>query len=203
MPVSAACCAGRAAPLPPPPRRSAPAGWACLPAMPHQRGFPAKSVGRQAFHSCPLAIRPCAELRVEDVLAEVEDLLRAPDPQRITLPGRPRRRAIEPGGRCICARTAASRDWGPCFFCGSLTEAACSGCPPAAACCCRVCPLLRTDLQRCGAAGTIIGLLLDVNLFWEVRGDSMLGCRSPRDEEQQARRMSSELSYSFADASGP
>lgn len=23
------------------------------------------------------------------------------------------------------------------------------------------------DLQRCGAAGTIIGLLLDANLFWE------------------------------------
>lgn len=113
MPVSAACCAGRAAPLPPPPRRSAPAGWACLPAMPHQRGFPAKSVGRQAFHSCPLAIRPCAELRVEDVLAEVEDLLRAPDPQRITLPGRPRQRAITACGMRICARTAASRDCGP------------------------------------------------------------------------------------------
>lgn len=68
-----------------------------------------------------------------------------------------------------------------------------------------MCPLLRADLQRCGAAGTIIGLLLDVNLFWEVRGDSMLGgrYRPPQDEEQQARRMSSELSYSFADASGP
>lgn len=30
--------------------------------------------------------------------------------------------------------------------------------------------LCHADLQRCGASGIIIGLLLDVNLFWEVGG---------------------------------
>ncbi|KAL4439974.1 hypothetical protein ABPG75_002975 [Micractinium tetrahymenae] len=63
-----------------------------------------------------VALGQYAELRVEDVLAEVEDLLRAPDPQHIT---------------------------------------------PA-------------DFQRCGAAGTIIGLLLDVNLFWEYENREAL-----------------------------
>jgi hypothetical protein len=29
-------------------------------------------------------------------------------------------------------------------------------------------------LQRCGAAGTIIGLLLDVNLFWEYENREAL-----------------------------
>jgi hypothetical protein len=35
-------------------------------------------------------------------------------------------------------------------------------------------PLCVADLHRCGTGGTIIGLLLDVNLFWEYENREAL-----------------------------
>jgi hypothetical protein len=58
----------------------------------------------------------------------------------------------------------------------TLTERASS---PASLCC-------QADLQRCGAAGTIIGLLLDVNLFWEYENREALLQQQQAAAQQEA-----------------
>ena len=74
-----------------------------------------------------------------------------------------------------------------------LPKLSCCCRPPS---CCRHSPSSRrhpavcADLQRCGAAGTIIGLLADVNLFYEYENrEQVLAQAAAAAQEEQAAGM--------------
>ena len=59
-----------------------------------------------------------------------------------------------------------------------------------AGCRAQVHPSLMQPLQRCGAAGTIIGLLADVNLFYEYENrEQVLAQAAAAAHEEQAAGM--------------
>lgn len=143
----------------------------------------------------------CAELRIEDVIGDVVDLAQAADPRRIT----------PAGGRgspaCRMRERSAGSGQQPEVHQALLCQAMVL-CLPAELWCARPLALAqpgcstyiphpatpRADLQRCGAAGTIIGLLADVKLFFEYenREQMLAQAAAAAQEQEEAERAEAE-----------
>lgn len=128
---------------------------------------------------------PPAELRIEDVVGDVVDLAQAADPQRITAAGAAaaawRHHVTWVAG---CGLLLGMLSWVTLVrWCELCTDNAPTHprCPAANAA-----RPVGADLQRCGAAGTIIGLLADVNLFYEYENrEQVLAQAAQAAQEKQ------------------
>lgn len=145
---------------------------------------PDASHTRPIIRSHTLPAAP-AELRIEDVVGDVVDLAQAADPQRITAAGVAaaawRHHVTWVAG---CGLLLGMLSWVTLVrWCELCTDNAPTHprCPAANAA-----RPVGADLQRCGAAGTIIGLLADVNLFYEYENrEQVLAQAAQAAQEQQ------------------